>query len=126
MARGNRLLGVIVFWACALFMMMVWSRATPVPAFNEVLASYKGQTPIALGGRDGFSGEGSFHRRSYVLLPSFKFIKVQQTGSAPPTVRSNGTDYAMFLAFAVVIFLLDGWRRSRGDAKKNGPKAEER
>lgn len=57
-----------MFCAVALFLTSAWSRSTPLLAFKEGLAAYRGQTPLVLGGRDGFSGEESYHRRNYVLL----------------------------------------------------------
>ena len=118
MRKSILLSGGIVFLACALVMTMAWSSATPLPAVKDVLAVYKGQTPVMIGARDAVSEERSYHRRNYVLLPSFKFVEVEQTGNALPTVRDDGSDYVKFLGFAVVIFLLDWWRRSRSDANR--------
>lgn len=111
------LLGLVLFCAVALSLIAAWSRSTPLPAFNEALAAYRGQTPLVLGGRDGFAGGESFHRRNYVLLPSFKFVEVTQTGNESPKVREETGGFVLVTTLIFAVFFWISWRRS---VKKDG------
>jgi hypothetical protein len=85
----------------------------PLPAFDQALEVYKGQAPLVLGGRDGFSQGESFHRRNYILLPSFfhdpKFINVTQLGSKRPDVTETGATFELLI---ILVFLLFSITRS--------------
>ncbi|GLQ98157.1 hypothetical protein GCM10007863_25770 [Dyella mobilis] len=97
---------------------VVYTYFFPLPAFDRVLMAYPGQMPLVLGGRDGFSQGSSYHRRDYVLLPSFflkpKLIKVTQVGDAPPEVTETNETVALssFLT-AIVLGAVAYSRKSR-------------
>ena len=108
----KRLLGLALFFAAGLVLIAAWSRSTPLPAFTKALAAYRGQTPLVLGGRDGFSGGETFHRRNYVLLLSFKFVEVTQRGSGPPKVREEDGGFVLLMVAAFAVFFWVWWWRS--------------
>ena len=96
----------------------IYFHFIPLPAFNSALAVYEGQTSIVMGGRDGFSGGERYHRRNYVLLPSFfynpKIIKVAQVGSESPKVTESSATFPLCAFFAfVVLYLISLVRRNR-------------
>ena len=95
----------------------------PLPAFNRALAVYEGQTPIVMGGRDGFSGRESYHRRNYVLFPSFfhdpKFVKVIQVGSETPKVTESSATFPLCVFSAVLAFsLISRIRKNRTNSEQ--------
>ena len=108
----KRLIGLVMFCAVGIFLASLWSRSTPLPAFNEALAAYKGQRPLVLGGRDRFEGGESYHRRNYVLLLSFKFVVITQRGNEPPVVREETGGFVLFVAVVMAALLWEWWRRS--------------
>ncbi|MBM7129576.1 hypothetical protein [Dyella mobilis] len=95
----KRSLFVVAFLLAALSLPAAYSHFFPLPAFDQTLTAYPGQIPLVLGGRDGFSQGSSYHRRDYVLLPSFflkpKLIKVTQVGDAPPEVTETNETVAL-------------------------------
>ncbi|MBT2115895.1 hypothetical protein KK141_09205 [Dyella sp. LX-66] len=115
----KQLIGLVMFCAVGIFLTSLWSRSTPLPAFNEALAAYKGQTPLVLGGRDRFAGGESYHRRNYVLLLSFKFVVVTQRGNEPPVVREETGGFVLFVFIVMAALLWEWWRRS-GKAEEEG------
>lgn len=113
----KRLLGLAFFCAAVLFLTAAWSRSTPLPAFTEALASYRDQTRLALGGRDGFLDGESFHRRNYVLLLSFKFVEVTQIGSGSPKIREEDGGFVLLITAVFVVLFWGWWRRSEKAGK---------
>lgn len=108
----KRLLMLFMFHVIGLVFIAAWSHATPLPAFKEALAAYRGQTPLVIGARDGYSHGESFHRRNYVLLFSFKVVEVTQMGSARPEVREETRVFTAIVWVIYAVAIISWWRRS--------------
>lgn len=104
----KRFLIYVAIYLAMLSWPSIYFHFTPLPAFHRAVAAYEGQTPIVMGGREGFPGGESYHRRNYILLPSFfrdpKFIKVSQMGNGPVQVTESSATFALCMFFAFVVF----------------------
>ena len=79
----------------------------PLPKFDQALTVYSGQYPLLLGGRDGFSDGKSYHRRNYILIPSFfhspKIIRVIQEDHGQPRVTETKANFEVGLVISLIM-----------------------
>jgi hypothetical protein len=118
--KGNIFRAALVCIAICLAMLAwptIYFHSTPLPAFDRALTVYSGQVPVVLGGRDGFSEGESYHRRNYILFPSFfrnpKFVRVTQTGDGQPKVTETNATFELFLLLAIIVFSLSSYIRRK-------------
>lgn len=111
------ILSFTVVCVAALSWPTLYFHFSPLPKFDQALSACSGQYALVLGGRDGFSNGGSFHRRNYILIPSFfhhpTFVRVVQRGGGPPQITETDATFEVIAFLAFILFPAFGYIRKR-------------
>jgi hypothetical protein len=111
----------LALWAVLLSIPSFIYSFFPKPDFDAVLRSqYPNQIALVIGGKDSFSGDTAYARRSYLLvsfaLQVTKIVRVTQINSEPPkAVEQKGlflVTLAIFIGFISYYF----WKRWRAQS----------
>ena len=114
----------LVIWAALLSVPSIIYSFFPKPDFNAALRSkYPHQISLVMGGKDSFSGNTTYVRRSYLLVPSAlqvpEVVQVTQVNSEPPKVVVQGhlflISLVVFIGFSFYYFR-KRWRAQQSDA----------
>lgn len=96
----------LAIWAVLLSVPSIIYSFFPKPDFDAALRSkYPHQITLVMGGRDSFSGNTTYARRSYLVVPSAlqvpEVVQVTQVNSEPPKVVVQGNLFLVSLAFFI-------------------------
>ena len=124
MAPWKDVLVHLAVWVTLLSAPSIFYSFFPKPEFGAALRSrYPHEIALVMGGRDSFSGNTTYARRTYLLLPSAlqvpKLVQVTQENSAPPIVVVQGNLFLVLLLIFIGLscyYFRKRWRAQRSDA----------
>ena len=112
-------------WVVALAVTIVlgtylYQIVRPWPVAVAILRGYSGELALPISFRQSWSETFSYHRASYLLIPSLREVTIRQLDQAPPQVQiqARGTYIVVGLTFLAACVL---WqiRRRRSDRSPN-------
>ena len=112
-------------WVVALAFTIVLSTylyqiARPWPVGVEILKNYSGEIALPISFRQSWSETFSYHRASYLLLPSLREVTIRQLNHAPPEVQIQARGKYIFVGLTLLAaYVLWQIRRRRSDRSPN-------
>ena len=124
MSPWKDLLVHLVIWAVLLSVPSIIYSFFPKPDFDAALRSkYPHQIALVMGGRDSFSDNTTYARRSYLLVPSAfqvpEFVQITQVNSEPPKIVAQANLFLVSLALFIGLswyYFRKRWRTQKSDA----------
>ncbi len=112
-------LGVhLVVWMLIFSAVSIFYVLFPTPEIDGIVHSYPGQISVIVGGRDGFSGSKSYHRRNFFLIPSVfydpKVITVRKVDGDAPEVTEDKEGFLFVVTLVVIsatLYFRKRWRK---------------